>query len=226
MEDAKTFEGFIREDCIKLDEIYLSKKTGLSRLLCLLRPKDKMRLELNIAKSKYNIALLNLDAPTKSQLKAQHTKTLRYAKKLYENLNSIKENYHFWEAIMTIKTDGIASHQINDETFSDIIEKEFGPNLGKLDKSLSWLIESVSPCCEEEFEYWAAKNPKQRKKPETELIQHLSDILTKYFEEGGYWRGSHDNPNSATGWRIDCLEFLLKRAGISKTRNQILEALA
>ena len=217
-------DEFTLQDCLEVNRIYASRKRGsFNRLIYSLCPKKKMQLELNVALCKYKLAKISECSPTETQLRNEHIRALTLTKKLHDLIRLKSEDVHFWGAVVSAKAKGQAPYEMDDKIYDQSLQ-DIETTVTKIDQSLEWLVDSLSLCTKEDFHYWDAKDSSKRKKPENIFIQDLSKVLDDHFEIGGFWRGEHSNPNSAKGWRIDCLDFLLKRVGVSKTKNQILEA--
>lgn len=213
------------EDCQKVIEIYLKhRKTKHSYYLVQL-PNDveNMLYKLRLAYAEYLNDVNISKSLTPKQLEDHYIKIRKSAKKLYNDLRKT-ENPHFFLGMISAQEGNIAPHLIEENTFNKR-HSELSENFSKLEESLNWLTNIMDFCLAKNSTYpLAKKDSKKRQRPESEFIKQISLILSTYFESGGASRYGHEDENSAKGWKVECIHFLLKRLGISITKNKILEA--
>jgi hypothetical protein len=211
---------YTENDCSKVTAIYLEKRK--SRSSCLVENHTKNFLyDLRFSLAQYKITKSDSSAITKKQLKGKHLKVRKNALELFQCLKN-ESDTNFLNSMISARLDGKAPHLIEDNLFNQTLQENFR-KFEILEESLKWLIDNLDRCLSDDFNYPYLKSSEKRKLPETEFIQNLSSVLTKYFESGGYTRSDYQAP--PTGWRIDCLEYLLKHAGVSRERNQIVDSI-
>lgn len=113
------------------------------------------------------------------------------------------------------------------EAPDDMVEKVNNSSsliLANLKVYLNLSLSMFNEIDEDSFEYESFKDYSCKRRPETVLIKKLSEALD-IFGPGGYTRGSYQDQNSAQGWRIECLQYLLKRLDVEMHNNQVLDAL-
>ncbi len=184
-------------------------------------------IKLNIEVNKYLITKEYSKDPTQKQVKEECISIYKKVEKLLSSLNELQgDGMYLFSAIMSAKAGCIATYEIGDKLHENL-GNEIYTELDQLMKGLTWLEANLKPCTQENYEYPSAIENQGRKKPETFLIQNISSILSEYFKvenNTGYSRGVYNDQNSASGWRIDCLAYLLNCIKIPMRRNQILEA--
>ena len=68
-----------------------------------------------------------------------------------------------------------------------------------------------------------ALNPNARSPTENQFVTRLGLVLTKYLGKGGY--AFDPCKNEYSGWKIDCVAYLLGRVGVERTKKQIFVVL-
>ncbi len=211
---------YTEQDCYKIIDFYTEKKRNrVSYGLIRSHTDDEMLSDLKYAFGKYQFLKSISRAPTKEQLRKQHLSVEKSSKNLYRKLSDLTE-YHFMASMVAARANTNDPIFFDDKKFRKVYDE-----IESLGEMLHSFIGNLDLCLKDNFEYKYIKPSKVREEPETTFIKDLSGALTKHFGKGGY------TPNSAyrnkpTGWRIDCLEYLLAQVGIDKTRRQIVDIIA
>lgn len=210
---------FNLNDCNKVIDIHKkAQHEEISEALNI----ERMLYRLNLSFGIYRREHLQDTAPTIKQLKEQHTDIRRKSQNL---LISLQENtdIYFLSSLACSIAEARSPINIEDDEYEHLMS-EIYEELGNLGTSLKWLIDKLDPCTTEQFDYIHTKrNPKIRSPAENRFVKNLATVMNEHLGTGGYYSDSHKNTYS--GWKIDCIEYLLNCVGVERNRGQIFAVL-
>lgn len=226
-EPSKDEACFTYADYLEIDRICPQKGSKMYRLLSNLLSGGKPLIlyELQRIYLEYEQAKLvrQYDVPTQKKHDNTIEKLLKSSTNLLRELLEAQNQTSFYTSMIIPELPQNRAHDFESEEAQKVAQNK-KENIAQVAVSINWLIKQLEFSKTQPLQYPYVRST-ERTRPETKFFREISAILTKEYESGGFWSGDYSDQNSARGWRIDALEYLGKRAGITATRNQILEAI-
>lgn len=207
-------------DCITVVNIYCNSQGNTFS-----KPPEAVTMlnQFQLAYGAYQIAKSQNEAPTNKQLEGRNRLIRNKANKLLSDLKN-KTDAHFLTSLACSMAGTKTPITIDDEKYRDLMTDIY-QELGNLGKSLQWLSDNLEPIATGNFDYLHTnKKGNKREFPENAFIKDLSLVLTKHLDKGGYAYNNYTD--TSYGWKIDCINYLLKQVCIKKTKSQIKGALS